>query len=156
MQPMVVVDYWQLYLIMLLRNLEKIKGLKYIRDFITGSEKERILAVINSNRWCDRLRRRQQYYGIKYFQTKIDDQVLQPKHSTDHYPLQQLQFLVDKSVTSSIFQPQNPPNQILVNRYLRHDKLGLHVEDKQAFGEIIMGVSLGSTEYLRLVSVDNP
>lgn len=30
------------------------------------------------------------------------------------------------------------------------------MEDTQAFGEIIMGVSLGSTEYLRLVNVDNP
>jgi len=54
-----------------------------------------------------------------------------------------------------VFEESNPPNQILVNRYLKNNKLGLHVEDKQAFGDIIVGVSLGSTEYLRLVDINN-
>lgn len=31
----------------------------------------------------------------------------------------------------------------------------MHVEDTQAFGKIIMGISLGSTDYLRLMRVDN-
>jgi alkylated DNA repair dioxygenase AlkB len=44
---------------------------------------------------------------------------------------------------------------MLVNRYYKSDKLGLHVEDTAAFGEIIVGISLGSTDYLRLVEVNN-
>lgn len=31
----------------------------------------------------------------------------------------------------------------------------MHVEDTQAFGKIIMGISLGSTDYLRLMRVDS-
>lgn len=54
-----------------------------------------------------------------------------------------------------MFEQSNPPNQILVNRYLKNNRLGLHVEDKQAFGDVIVGISLGSTDYLRLVDENN-
>jgi alkylated DNA repair dioxygenase AlkB len=33
--------------------------------------------------------------------------------------------------------------------------LGLHVEDTSAFGSIIVGISLGSTDYLRLADASN-
>lgn len=101
------------------------------------------------------MRRAQQYYGIKYYQTKVDDSVLQPTVSTDHHPLELLQFVVDKSIKMGIFKAGDPPNQILINKYTRGDKLGLHVENIQAFGPIIAGVSLGSTDYLRLVDVND-
>ena len=83
---------------MILKDLTLIKGLKYIPNFFTSSQKQTVLSIINSNPWCDRLRRRQQYYGIKYFQTKISDHILQPLHSQDHFPLEQLQMVIDKSV----------------------------------------------------------
>ena len=54
-----------------------------------------------------------------------------------------------------LFSEQDPPNQILVNRYYHYNKLGLHVEDKEAFGEVIAGVSLGTTDYLRLVDASD-
>jgi len=50
-----------------------IKGLSYYPNFITPEEKLRINSIIHSRQWCDRLRRKQQYYGIKYFQTKHND-----------------------------------------------------------------------------------
>ena len=37
-----------------------------------------------------------------------------------------------------------------MNRYTKKDYLGLHVEDKDAFGDIIMGLSIGDMDYLRL------
>lgn len=137
---------------MILQQLPIIAGLRYIPNFITQSDKLRVMAVVNSNKWCNRLMRAQQYYGIKYFQTKIEDEVLQPSVSSDHYPLSSLQFLIDKAIQNSLFSSEYPPNQILVNRYYRSDKLGLHIEDTSAFGAIIVGISLGSTDYLRLVN----
>jgi alkylated DNA repair dioxygenase AlkB len=44
---------------------------------------------------------------------------------------------------------------VLVNRYINSDKLGVHVEDTMAFGDVIVGVSLGDTDYLKLADVDN-
>ena len=44
----------------------------------------------------------------------------------------------------------DPPNQCLVNKYLKHDVLGMHVEDKLCYGRIIAGISLGTMDYLRL------
>ena len=82
--------------------------------------------------------------------------MLQPSVSTDHFELSHLQFVIDRLIKDyHLFEESNPPNQILVNRYLKNDKLGLHVEDKQAFGHIIVGVSLGSTDYLRLMDVND-
>ena len=46
-----------------------IPGLTYLPNFINQSEKHLILNVINQYPWCDELKRYQQYYGIKYFQT---------------------------------------------------------------------------------------
>lgn len=67
-----------------------------------------------------------------------------------------LQLLIKRTVEDHhIFDEKDPPNQILVNRYVKSDRLGLHVEDINAFGEIIVGVSLGSTDYLRLHSVED-
>ena len=43
------------------------------------------------------------------------------------------------------------PNQVLVNRYMRKDVLGFHVENVEAFGDTIVGLSVGDADYLRLV-----
>jgi len=37
--------------------------------------------------------------------------------------------MIDKSIKMEIFKADNPPNQILINKYARGDKLGLHVEN---------------------------
>ena len=50
-----------------------------------------------------------------------------------------------------IFRTEQSPNQVLVNQYLRKDILGLHVENVDAFGDTVVGLSLGDTDYLRLV-----
>lgn len=55
------------------------QGFKYIANFISQDEKQRILNIVMNNQWCGRLRREQQYYGIKYFHTKYLDNVLQNK-----------------------------------------------------------------------------
>ena len=51
--------------------------------------------------------------------------------------------------------PKSIINQILVNKYVNNDRLGLHVEDINAFGEVIVGISFGSSDYLRLVDRDD-
>lgn len=141
---------------MLLSRGKLIPGLLYFRNFISLQEKEKVLQTINSNPWCEHLRRKQQYYGIKYFQTKMPDHVLQPSQSQDHLPLHHLQFIVDKTVQGSgFFEAEDPPNQVLVNQYTQRDRLGLHVEDRTAFGDVIVGISIGSTDYLRLASLED-
>ena len=87
---------------MLLKEVHSISGLKYLPDFLTLPQKERALQVVSSNQWCDRLVRAQQYYGIKYYQTKVEDAVLQPATSLHHYPLSALQFLIDTAIEHSL------------------------------------------------------
>ena len=43
----------------------------------------------------------------------------------------------------------------MINKYKKSDVLGLHVEDINAFGDIIVGISLGSKDYLRLMNVED-
>jgi alkylated DNA repair dioxygenase AlkB len=142
---------------MILREGRVIPGLLYLKNFISGQERERILEIVRGNPWCQHLKRKQQYYGIKYFQTKVADYVLQPPLSENHLPLQLLQFVIDKTVQKhGFFKQDHPPNQVLVNQYLRSDRLGFHVEDRTAFGDVIVGISIGSKEYLRLDSLEDP
>jgi alkylated DNA repair dioxygenase AlkB len=62
--------------------------------------------------------------------------------------------VIDKTIDEyKIFDKADPPNQVLVNKYKKSDVLGLHVEDTDAFGDIIVGVSMGSMDYLRLMNV---
>ena len=49
------------------------QGFRYIPNFVSDCEKQQLLKIVMSNPWCSRLRRQQQYYGIKYFQTKYLD-----------------------------------------------------------------------------------
>jgi hypothetical protein len=71
-------------------------GLKYVRGFITEEEKEKMMMVVNRHEWVQHIRRKQQHYGITYYQTKHDEPSLQPRVSTSHYPLQPFQFIIEK------------------------------------------------------------
>lgn len=124
-------SFYQPYfiIIMILKDFSLIPGLNYLPNFINKSQKDRILSVIGNHSWCNQLKRKQQYYGIKYFQTKVPHHVLQPSVSIDHESLQPFNFIIDQCIFHGFFDPRNPPNQILVNRYLCNDRLGLHVED---------------------------
>lgn len=140
---------------MILKDLSLVPGLCYLPNFISQHQKTALLSIIAHNSWCNQLKRKQQYYGIKYFQTKLPDHVLQPTVSIDHQPLDPFKFIIDKCISHGFFSTHNPPNQLLVNRYVHNDRLGLHVEDVNAFGEVIVGISIGSKDYLRLARVED-
>lgn len=126
-------------------------GFRYIPNFISGEEEQKLVEIANKNQWCDHLQRHQQYYGIKYFQTKYADSKLQNIYSKGHHDIHELDFIIKKikGNTSALFCGESP-NQVLVNKYLKKDYLGFHVEDIEAFGDVIMGLSIGSVDYLRL------
>lgn len=126
-------------------------GFRYIPGFITEEEEQKLLQIVNKNEWCDHLHRHQQYYGIKYFQTKYADSTLQNKFSRGHHDIHELDFVINKIKTKTAeFVSEESPNQVLVNKYLKKDYLGFHVENIEAFGDVIMGLSIGSLDYLRL------
>lgn len=106
--------------------------------------------MIDSKVWDSTLRRRQQYYGIKYFQTSHEVPSLQPSDSTPVHPLEPFRFLIERLIQLGYFERRDPPNQCLVNEYLRTVRLSNHIEDTEAFGEVICGVSIGGPEWLRL------
>lgn len=54
----------------------------------------------------------------------------------------------------SFLENEESPNQVLVNKYLKRDNLGSHVEDVDAFGDSIVGLSLGDEDYLKLAPAD--
>ena len=64
-----------------------IPGLRYLPNFVTQQEKQQLLRIMEQHPWSVELKREQQYYGIKYFQTKIAMSQLQPVLSTTHHSL---------------------------------------------------------------------
>lgn len=116
-----------------------IVGLSYIPDFVSETEQEDLLSVIDAAPWRTDLKRRTQHYGYRYDYTKksID-------HSMSLGPLPVwLEYLTTKLVKESIFT--QPIDQVIVNEYLPGQGISRHIDCVPCFGDTIASLSLGST-----------
>jgi hypothetical protein len=55
---------------------DAITGCSLIHDFITITEQDEIIEIIDGNNWSNVLKRRQQFYGKVYFYTKVSKKTL--------------------------------------------------------------------------------
>ena len=58
---------------------QPIQGLLYYPSFLTPSESERVMGIVDVNGWSREIKRRQQFYGVVYYHTTRDYKKLQPK-----------------------------------------------------------------------------
>ena len=135
-----------------------IPGLYYQANFLTEEEEKQILSIIDSNEWNHDIQRKTQYYGYTYYHTRHNSTSMQPTEQIEntHFPLSQLQFVIDKFKDTTIFPPDHPPTQILVNEYLRNMSIKGHVDNVDAFGDVIISLSLCGPAYMTMRSIENP
>ncbi|KRX03545.1 hypothetical protein PPERSA_12675 [Pseudocohnilembus persalinus] len=139
----------------ILNQSKLIPGLTYIPNYISQKESDFILKHLNSQEWSQEILRRQQFYGTVYYHTRHDLPQIQPQdilnsNITKCYDLNFFDFLIQRLINDNIFQADYPPNQCLVNEYKGNQTISPHVEDKDAFGPIIAGISLQNPTYFRL------
>jgi len=108
------------------------QGFAYLPDFINPDEKRKLLAIIESHEWDHTIRRRQQHYGLTYYQTSHHLSHLQPVDPM-HRPAHNIQlfgFVIDRLISRGLLSINNPPNQCLVNEYIKSSYLAVHVENR--------------------------
>lgn len=132
-------------------------GLDYIPDFITREQECDIIeSTIDSNSWSKVLQRRQQFYGKVYYHTKCDNIHLQPGSESSairqSLPLDPFASLIKKCVDANLFtsDPSLHPDQVLVNEYTNTAGIRSHFEDVNAFGPVIVTISLNHPIWITL------
>jgi alkylated DNA repair dioxygenase AlkB len=109
-------------------------GLTLLPDFITEEEETQLLQHINDSEWNTSLKRRTQHYGFEY-------------NYTDKSATKRAQPLPEW--TEPLCERLNPyfkqhPEQLIVNEYTPGQGIAAHIDRIDAFGPVIVSVSLGS------------
>lgn len=138
-------------------NVIQIPGLEYYPLYVTPSETEKLLQIIENNPWVKEIRRRQQHYGYLYYHTKHNLQTLQPVDQIceTSLPLQSFDFIIEKMLNDGIFPKEDPPTQCLVNEYIGNHRIASHFDDFNAFGDVIAGLSLLEPCFMTIKSIEN-
>jgi alkylated DNA repair dioxygenase AlkB len=115
-----------------------IQGLSYVEDFLTESDHDQMLAVIDAQPWLSELKRRVQHYGYKYdYKSRFVDVTMR----LGDLPLWAAAVgrrLLEAGHVSEM------PDQVIVNEYLPGQGIASHVDCIPCFTGTIAAVTLGS------------
>ncbi|KAL9652543.1 hypothetical protein ABK040_000113 [Willaertia magna] len=140
-------------------SIQSIPGLYVFPDYISKEEEQDILNnILNANKWCEgQICRRQQHYGYLYYHTRHHLPELQPKGQNitplESLPFENWKFLWDRlNERDEMFKDdtavENGQPQCLVNEYVGSQGISSHVDNTNAFGDIIIGISLVNPIYM--------
>eukprot|EP00536_Pseudo-nitzschia_multiseries_P009259 jgi/Psemu1/200262/e_gw1.254.50.1 len=122
-----------------------VHGLEYYRNFLSLDEQTEVLDLLYSNPWQEGvIARRQQFYGEVYYHTSFKSKILQGYDSG-------MRKWLDK--TMPFFEQEGlmeAPTQVLINEYRNNMGIASHFEDFDAFGPVIVTISLISPVYMTL------
>ncbi len=123
-----------------------IPGLKYIEEYITVEQEDKLIKLIDSNPWITDLKRRVQHYGYKYdYKSRSIEQSyylgLLPKW---------LQIVADEFYKKNIFNEL--PNQVIVNEYMSGQGIASHIDCIPCFSDTICSLSLGGSCIMELTN----
>src|SRR5215213_4449850 len=120
-------------------DIQGIRGLTYIADYISESDERDLLAKIDQQAWSNELRRRVQHYGYRY------DYKKRYVGTSGHLgALPSWLLLVANQLHKDGFVDCTP-DQCAVNEYLPGQGIATHVDCVPCFGETVFSLSLGST-----------
>ena len=127
----------------------EIPGLEYYPDFLSAADQLELLRIIDSNPWKSFIAKRQQFYGDIYFHTSFKHKEAQPEG--DDLVGLDMQFMTTlKEKCENFFGSDGWPSQVLVNEYRNNMGIASHFEDFDAFGDIILTISLNNPLYMTL------
>ncbi len=119
-------------------DISNIKGLKYVKNFITVEEEEMLINSINSENWLNDIKRRVQHYGYKY-----DYKIRSIDYSMYLGKLPNWSKKIADSLVNQKYI-EYEPDQIIVNEYNPGQGISNHVDCEPCFGETIITISLNS------------
>lgn len=128
----------------------QVSGLRYLDNYITQTEHNRILTAIDNEPWLNDLKRRVQHYGFKYnYKSRsIDhDMYLGPLPVWSENICQRL---VNDNLINYM------PDQIIVNEYFPGQGIANHIDCEPCFDDTIISLSLISTCVMDIINKENP
>ena len=112
-----------------------VPGLKYVPDFISEREEEKLVEAIDAADWSSELQRRVQHYGWRY-----DYRARQIDASMRIGPLPEWAVRLARRLVSRGLLIELP-DQVIVNEYVRDQSIARHV-DSENFADGIATISL--------------
>lgn len=125
-------------------DVPDIDGLSYISNFISESEHNDLLSVIDSQPWLTDLKRHVQHYGYKYDYKARN--ILPDSHLGELPPW--LGDLQERLFMEGIFKKK--PDQAIINEYLPGQGISAHIDCVPCFDDVIASLSLGSDCLMQL------
>ena len=115
-----------------------ISGLQYIPSYITESDHDRLIQIIDEQTWLTELKRRVQHYGYKYDYKKRTADSSMYLGNLPNWILSVAQRLEQDNLLE-VF-----PDQVIINEYQPGQGIAGHIDCIHCFGDPIISLSLGS------------
>ncbi len=115
-----------------------IKGLKYISDYITEYQHNRLMAKIDEQTWLDDLKRRVQHYGFKYdYKARKVNRDMLIGDLPDWLEKLSVELREDGHMPETA-------DQVIINEYKPGQGIAGHIDCEPCFKDTIVSLSLGS------------
>ena len=124
-----------------------VKGLKYIPNFLSKEEQQKLWMNINKEVWLNDLKRRVQHYGWKY-----------------DYKLRSINYSMylgnlpnwTEAIAARLFEKNympGLPDQMIVNEYMPGQGIAPHIDCEPCFANTVISISLGSSLLMEFINV---
>lgn len=129
--------------------IKSIKGLVYVKNFISEDDEKLLLDTINNQEWLGDLKRRVQHYGWKYdYRARSLNYNMYLGLLPDW--VQRLAVrLVDAKLMDEL------PDQVIINEYRPGQGIANHVDCEPCFGDTIVSLSLGTPCIMNFVNLNS-
>lgn len=114
-----------------------IPGLKYIAEYITMEQENKLMELIDNRPWITELKRRVQHYGYKY---DYKSRSINQSYYLGSLP-EWLQILCNALHRQNIFYEL--PNQVIINEYMPGQGIASHIDCIPCFSDTVCSLSLG-------------
>jgi alkylated DNA repair dioxygenase AlkB len=130
-------------------KITEIKGLRYVRNFITKQEHDYLLQQIDASVWLDDLKRRVQHYGYKYDYKRRNIDLSMKIGELPSWALQVANKMYAEGLINYL------PDQVIINEYQVGQGISPHIDCEPCFEDTIISLSLGSTCVMDFVHKDD-
>ena len=131
-----------------IETTERVKGLKYVPEFVSEELEKKILEILNSGEWHSDLGRSVQHYGWLF--EKQDRDIEKPRYLA---PLPTWADHLTEEFIASAFTKQKC-DYILVNKYQPGEGIDAHIDLDSCFSNYIFILSLSSSLVMELQNIE--
>lgn len=124
------------------KEIKEVPGLLYLPNFISETEEQETLRLIDAEEWCTTIKRRVQHYGWHYDYKKRRIDGSMPVNDMPQWAIDLAERLIRLKLISV------RPDQMIVNEYCKDEGIGPHIDKQDDFAEAISTVSLLETWHM--------